>query len=123
MGLPGSEDIPDTMMDKAPIQANQLILPRVSILEKINPMIAAITTKMAVQRAWVESALKAIEMLSRAEPATKMTTTACQSPLRPEGNRPGTHRDRKRHRQSRSQRHQTLFAPDQRYHKYAGGGA
>lgn len=55
-----------------PIQAIQLIFPRVCILESENPTMAATATKMAVQAPCVETALRPMEMLKMPEPATKI---------------------------------------------------
>lgn len=55
-----------------PTHASQVIRPRVWILQKMKPMIAATATKTAVQAPWTDSALRAIEMLSIPEPATKI---------------------------------------------------
>lgn len=60
------------MMQMTPTQASQVIRPSVWILQKMKPMTAATATKTAVQAPWSESALRAMEMLSIPEPATKI---------------------------------------------------
>jgi hypothetical protein len=59
-------------MHGSPTHANQVILPRVRILLKAHPKIAAIATKAAVQVTWVETAFNPIERLRIAEPLLKM---------------------------------------------------
>lgn len=61
--------IPDTMMQKTPNSARAVIRPSVRMLESTKTMTKATATKTAVHTAWVDSALKAMEMLSMAEPA------------------------------------------------------
>lgn len=70
------------MIEMAPTHASQLMRPRVSMLEKMKPIMAAITTKTAVQREWVDKALKAIEILRMADPATKIRTRCTGLELR-----------------------------------------
>lgn len=56
------------MIHKAPAHASQLIRASVWILEKVNAIMAATATKIAVHAPWSDSALNEIEMLRRAEP-------------------------------------------------------
>lgn len=60
------------IIESAPIQAKKPILSSVLILPNINPMTAAHATNPAVQMACVESAFKEMEILSMADPATKV---------------------------------------------------
>lgn len=60
------------MMQMTPTHASQVIRPSVWMLQKMKPMTAATATKTAVQAPWSESALRAMEILSIPEPATKI---------------------------------------------------
>ena len=57
-----------------PAHASQDIRPRVWILPRQKPTMAATATKMAVQAPWDESAFRAVEIPKIPEPATKMQT-------------------------------------------------
>jgi hypothetical protein len=59
------------MMQARPIQATHPILLRVRMLAREKARKAASATKMAVQAACIEIALKPIDMLNMADPATK----------------------------------------------------
>ena len=72
-------DIPAVMMQTTPTHASHDMFPKVCTLEKAKPAIAAIATKTAVQVACVDTALRAIDKLSIAEPETKIKTADCQS--------------------------------------------
>jgi hypothetical protein len=63
---------PATMMQAAPTQAIQLMRPRVWMLETQKVTTAAIATKIAVQAPCSDRALSATEILSMAEPETKV---------------------------------------------------
>lgn len=62
------------MIQDTPTHARKLMRSSVRMLANENPTIAATATKAAVQVAWVERAFKAMEMLSKAEPETKVKT-------------------------------------------------
>lgn len=65
-------DLLPLRMQVRPIQASQLIRPRVRMLPPTSPMAAATATKTDVQVAWLDTAFKPIEMLSMPDPATKV---------------------------------------------------
>lgn len=56
----------------SPIQASQVIRPRVRILLVRKPKMAATATNTAVQAPWVDTEFKPMEMLRRPEPVTKI---------------------------------------------------
>jgi hypothetical protein len=62
------------MIQAVPTHASQLILARVWILESPNPTTAAMATKIAVQMACEERALRAIDTLNMPDPETKIQT-------------------------------------------------
>lgn len=69
--------LPATIIQLTPTHAKAPIFARVRILDNVKPMTAATTTKTAVQTACFEMALSAIEMLSKADPETKVKTDNC----------------------------------------------
>lgn len=54
-----------------PIHASQVIRPNVRMLDSPNTMIAAVPTNTAVQIAWLDTAFKAIDILSMPEALAK----------------------------------------------------
>jgi hypothetical protein len=64
----------EAMMATRPIQASQLILPRVRMLHSPKAAMAATATKTAVHAAWVLTALRPMEIPSSPEPPTKMSS-------------------------------------------------
>lgn len=72
------------------------------MLEKVKEITAAIVTKIAVQMAFAESALNAIEILSIAEPEMKVKTDSKhQYPIRQIGKPGHLHRERATPKNSR----------------------
>lgn len=91
-----SGNLPETTIQDTPIHASQLIRPRVRILAKTNPTIAATATKSAVHAPWFERAFKAVEMLIIADPAPKMKSAQHQQGSCRHGYQENTHKDRMR---------------------------
>jgi hypothetical protein len=67
------------MMLKRPTHAKIVIRPSVRMLLRQMATTAATTTKTAVQVPWVETALRAIETLSKPEPVTKTQSCNCEA--------------------------------------------
>lgn len=67
-------DLPAVMILATPIIQSQDIPPSVRILDRAMMITNATATKLAVQAPCSESALKAIEILSIADPAVMMYT-------------------------------------------------
>jgi hypothetical protein len=55
-----------------PVQATHVNLPKVRMLEKINPISAPTTTKTAVQAPCLDTAFRPIERLRMADPVIKI---------------------------------------------------
>ena len=71
MGM-GFSDIPEMTMHASPIQASQLMRPRVRMLPKMKPQQAATATKTAVHVACDDTALRPMEIPSIPDPAMKI---------------------------------------------------
>lgn len=78
-------DLLATMMDTIPTHASQVMRPRVRMLPNMNPMTAATATKTAVHVPWADTAFNAMEILSMADPATKIQSGRISN--RPHGGR------------------------------------
>lgn len=66
----------DTRILIVPAQANHEMRPRVWMLPRENPTMAATATKMAVQAPWLERAFRAVAIPRIPEPATKIQKRA-----------------------------------------------
>lgn len=66
------EDLPAVRIQTIPTQASQLILPSVRMLARQKMAMAATATKTAVQVPCSDKAFNAMDMLSIADPATKI---------------------------------------------------
>lgn len=63
------ECLPTIRIQLTPAHANQLILPQVRAVAKVNAIMAAMVTKVAVQAPCVDSELRAMDILNIVEPA------------------------------------------------------
>ena len=65
-------DLLAVIIQVKPVQASQLMRPRVWMLLSVNPMMAAMTTNTAVQAPCVDTAFRAMEEPSMPDPATNV---------------------------------------------------
>jgi hypothetical protein len=73
--------LPEQRIKAKPTQASQLIRPRVRILARRKPEMAATATNTAVQVPWTDIALSPIEIPSIPDPATKIQSRMSQNPM------------------------------------------
>lgn len=69
----------EMMIHVAPTHASQVSLASVWMLARLNPIMAATATNTAVHVAWLDTALRPMEIPSMPEPATKIQSARCHT--------------------------------------------